>query len=71
MERCSARGDQPPAFAGGFPESVHAERIRENFDLFDFQLTEDEMARLAAMDTASPMIGKPKDPALAETAMTR
>ena len=29
------------------------------------------MARLAAMDTASPMIGKPKDPALAETAMTR
>ena len=56
---------------GAFPKSVHAERIRENFGLFDFQLTEGEMARLAAMDTASPMIGKPKDPALAETAMTR
>ena len=28
------------------------------------------MARLAVVDTASPMIGKPKDPALAETAMT-
>ena len=70
MERCSAKGDQPPAFAGGFPEPVHAERIRENFDLFDFQLTEDKMARLAVVDTASPMIGKPKDPTLAETAMT-
>ena len=70
MERCSARGDQPPAFAGGFPESVHAERIRENFGLLDFQLTEDEMARLAVVDTASPMIGKPKDPTLADTAMT-
>ena len=54
MERCSARGDQPPAFAGGFPESVHAERIRENFDLLDFQLAADEMARLAVVDTVSP-----------------
>ena len=70
MERCSARGDQPPAFAGGFPESVHAERIRENFDLFDFQLAEDEMARLAVVDTASPMIGKPEDPSMVEAAMT-
>ena len=34
------------------PKSVRPERMRENLDVFDFQLTDDELARIAALDTA-------------------
>lgn len=51
------------------PKSSHAERIAENAALFDFSLSAEEMARLAAMDTAAPLIGRPEDPALVEAAM--
>lgn len=32
------------------PKSTHKERMEENFNLFDFSLTEDEMKRLEEMD---------------------
>lgn len=32
------------------PKSVHPDRIRENADIFDFELTDDEMQRLDALD---------------------
>lgn len=51
------------------PKSVHEERIKENFDLFDFELSGDEMDRIAKMDAAAPMIGNPEDPAMVEAAM--
>ena len=51
------------------PKAVHEERIKENFDLFDFELTADEMDRLVSMDTAAPMIGNPENPAMVEAAM--
>jgi diketogulonate reductase-like aldo/keto reductase len=33
-----------------FPKSAHAERMRENFALFDFALTDEQMDRIAALD---------------------
>lgn len=33
------------------PKSTHAERMRQNFEIFDFKLTDEEMKRLEALDT--------------------
>ena len=33
------------------PKSVRPERMAQNLDVFDFTLTDDEMTRIAAMDT--------------------
>ncbi len=35
------------------PKSVRRQRMAENLDVFDFSLTDDEMARIAAMDTGA------------------
>lgn len=51
------------------PKSVHAERIKENRDLFDFELNMSEMEQLMKMDLAAPMIGNPENPAMVEAAM--
>ena len=42
------------------PKSTHAERIRENIDVFDFTLADDEMAALSAL-TAPGRIGPDPD----------
>ena len=51
------------------PKSIHEERIKENFDLFDFELNTDEMEQLKKMDMAAPMIGNPENPSMVESAM--
>ena len=33
-----------------FPKSMHEERMRENFDIFDFALTPDEVAAISGLD---------------------
>ncbi|HEU5037538.1 MAG TPA: aldo/keto reductase [Nocardioides sp.] len=33
-----------------FPKTTHVERMRENFEIFDFSLTPDEIARITALD---------------------
>jgi 2,5-diketo-D-gluconate reductase A len=47
------------------PKSVRADRIAENIDVFDFALTDDEMTRIAAMDTGASMFLDHRDPAVA------
>lgn len=51
------------------PKSVHEERIKENLDLFDFELNMSEMEQLMKMDMAAPMIGTSENPAMVEAAM--
>ena len=50
------------------PKSVKQERLKENFDVFDFSLSADDMAMLAAFDKNSPLIGRPETPELVEMA---
>ena len=52
------------------PRSAKLEHIKENFDLFDFALTDEEMAQLAALDKKEPLIGKPETPELVEFSLT-
>lgn len=52
------------------PKSVREERMAENIDIFDFALSADELISLAALDTATPMIGKAESPEKVEFAMT-
>ncbi|MCI5999466.1 MAG: aldo/keto reductase [Eubacteriaceae bacterium] len=52
------------------PRSTKLEHIRENFDLFDFELTADEMAQLSALDKKEPLIGRPETPELVEFSLT-
>lgn len=51
------------------PKSVHTERIQENIDIFDFELTDAEMSALRSLDKAAPMIGNAEKPELVEMAM--
>jgi 2,5-diketo-D-gluconate reductase A len=45
-------------------KSVRPERMRENIDVFDFDLTDDEMTRIAAMDRGETLFFDHRDPAM-------
>ena len=44
------------------PKSVHEERMKQNIDIWDFELTEDEMAAVAAKDLGHSEIVNHDDP---------
>ncbi len=48
------------------PKSVHRERMEENLDVFDFELAADEMAQIAALDTATSSFFSHSDPAMVQ-----
>lgn len=52
------------------PKSTHKERMEENFNLFDFELTADEMVRIEALDGGESLFFSHYDPKTVEWFMT-
>jgi len=48
------------------PKSVHKERIKENFNVFDFHLGEEDMRTIATLDTGKSCFFSHQDPAVIE-----
>jgi diketogulonate reductase-like aldo/keto reductase len=45
------------------PKSVHKERIAANFDIWDFELSAEDMARIATLDGGCSLFFSHRDPA--------
>lgn len=52
------------------PRSTKSEHIKENFDLFDFELITAEISQLSTLDKKEPLIGRPETPELVEFSLT-
>ena len=52
------------------PKSVHENRMQENINVFDFQLTPDEMKKLEALDTGKSLFFSHHDPETVEWFMS-
>lgn len=48
------------------PKSTHAERMKDNFDVFDFELTKEEMSTIALLDKDESAFFSHYDPKIAE-----
>lgn len=44
------------------PKSTHVERMEQNFDIFDFTLSDDDMAEISRLDTATSLFFDHHDP---------
>jgi diketogulonate reductase-like aldo/keto reductase len=53
------------------PKSVRKERMEENFAVFDFELTDDEMGAIASLDTKTSSFFDHRDPAIVKWLGTR
>ena len=58
--RCPALAD--PTRRRRNPKSVYDERIRENFEVFDFEMSDEEMARIARIDADKSLFFDHRDP---------
>lgn len=50
----------------GIPKSVHIERMEENFNVFDFELSEEDMATMATLDKNQSLFFSHTDPNMVE-----
>ena len=48
------------------PKSIHKDRMVQNFDIFDFKLSDDDMAKIRALDTGRSLFFSHYDPATVE-----
>lgn len=48
------------------PKSVHADRMKENFDVFDFELSAEDMEQIAALDKKESAFFSHTDPGMVE-----
>lgn len=48
------------------PKSTHKERMEENFDIFDFELTDEEMSQIDKLDTNNSLFFSHYDPKMVE-----
>ena len=46
------------------PKSVRPERMAENFEVFDFALSEEQMGKIAGLDTDESLFFDHRDPAM-------
>ena len=46
------------------PKSVQPARMAQNLAIFDFTLTDDQMARIAGLDTGTSLFFDHRDPAM-------
>lgn len=53
------------------PKSVHKERIIDNFNIFDFELSQEDMERIAALDMKKSMFFSHNDPEIVKWIGTR
>ena len=58
------------AYVVVIPKSTHKERMKENFEVFDFALTDQEMAEIRALDTQQSLFFSHQDPKTVEWFMS-
>ncbi len=51
------------------PKTTHIERMKENLEVFDFKLLDNEMEILRALDKGQPLIGNPQNPDLVSSSI--